>query len=118
MASAMLAYVFWHWPNSTLTAAEYESAQQSFHAALAHSAPAGFQQSATFRLEGQAPWLGGTPAYADWYLVTDSAALDPLNAAAVSGLCESPHAAVAKAMAAGAGSLFTERGDAAPDLST
>jgi hypothetical protein len=112
----MLAYVFWHWPNADHTAAEYEQAQREFHATLARSAPTGFLGSACFRLDGQAPWLSGAPAYADWYLVADSAALDPLNVSAVSGICEAPHAKVAHAMAAGAGSLFTLRGDASVDL--
>jgi hypothetical protein len=114
----MLAYVFWHWPNADQTPAAYEDTQRAFHAALAHAASQGFVRSYVFRVEGQAAWLGGAPAYADWYLVEDSAALDPLNVAAVSGVCEAPHAAVAQAMSAGAGSLFTLRGDTAVDLTT
>ena len=102
----MLAYVFWHWPSPQHTADAYEALQRALHAALAQSAPSGFIRSFVFRLDGQAPWLGGTPAYADWYLVDASPALDPLNVAAVSGVCEAPHAEVARAMAAGAGSLF------------
>jgi hypothetical protein len=94
----------------------YEASQRAFHAALAQSAPHGFIRSFVFRLDGQAPWLSGAPAYNDWYLVADSAALDPLNVAAVSGICEAPHAEVARAMAAGAGSLFTLRGDSPADL--
>jgi hypothetical protein len=112
----MLAYVFWHWPAAGHSAAEYEGLQWAFHDALVQSAPAGFQRSFVFRLDGQAAWLGGAPAYADWYLVDGSPALDPLNTAAVSGGCEEPHARVAQAMAAGAGSLFglyTERGEVA-----
>jgi len=112
----MLAYVFWHWPKADHAPAEYERIQREFHAALAQSAPTGFLRSSVFRVEGKAPWLGGSPAYADWYLVADSAALDPLNVAAVTGVCEAPHAAVAQAMAAGAGSLFALRGDVNPDL--
>jgi len=108
----MLAYVFWHWPNPEVTAAEYEALQRSFHAALSASAPAGFVSSCAFRLEGDAPWLGPVaPHYADWYLLENSASIDALNIAAVSGLCERPHAEVAQAMAAGAGSLFALRGD-------
>src|SRR5438094_6168553 len=106
----MLAYVFWHWPNRDHAADEYEHLQRGFHSALAQSAPAGFHESVVFRLRGQAPWLGGDPAYADWYLLEDSAALDPLNVGAVSGVCEQPHAQLAQAMAAGAGSLFALRG--------
>src|SRR5262252_4616648 len=110
----MLAYVFWHWPRPDHVAAEYERAQRAFHRALAQSAPRGFLSSLTFRVEGRAAWLGGSPAYADWYLVENSAALDPLNVAAVSGACEAPHAQVAQAMAAGAGSLLGLHADSAP----
>lgn len=112
----MLAYVFWHWPKADEAPAEYERIQREFHAALAQAAPAGFLRSCVYRVDGTAPWLGGSPAYADWYLVADSAALDPLNVAAVTSACEGPHAAVAQAMAAGAGSLFALRGDINPDL--
>jgi hypothetical protein len=111
----MLAYVFWHWPNASAVA-EYDDLQCAFHLALSQSSPAGFVRSYAFRVDGPAPWLGGAPAYADWYLVEDSAALDPLNVAAVSGVCEQPHASVAHAMAAGAGSLFTLHGEAAADI--
>lgn len=109
----MLAYVFWHWSKPDVSPADYERYERDFHTALAKAAPSGFLNSASFRIEGQAPWLGGAPAYADWYLVEDSAALDPLNTAAVSGVCETPHATVAQAMSAGAGSLFALHVDAA-----
>jgi hypothetical protein len=110
----MLAYVFWHWPNSSIARSSYEELQRAFHAALAAGAPAGFLSSCVFRLEGYAPWLSaasdqGAASYADWYLLENSAALDALNVAAVSGPCERPHAEVAQAMAAGAGSLFALR---------
>jgi uncharacterized membrane protein YgcG len=115
----MLAYVFWHWPKPELSQADYEQLQRAFHAALAAAKPAGFMQSTAFRVEGRAAWLAGSPAYADWYLVDEFAALGPLNAQAVSGICEAPHTAVAHAMAAGAGSLLTLHGDAAPpDVTT
>jgi len=102
----MLAYVFWHWPAQDQSTTDYEALQRAFHAALARSAPPGFQRSFAFRLDGSAPWLRGAPAYADWYLVDGSPALDPLNAAAVSGVCEESHDRIARAMAAGAGSLL------------
>jgi hypothetical protein len=113
----MLAYVFWHWSKPDVAFADYEQYQRGLHAALATSGPSGFLRSASFRIEGQAPWLGGAPAYVDWYLVEDSAALDPLNVAAVSGVCEAPHTRVAQAMSAGAGLLMALH-DAAtsPDL--
>jgi hypothetical protein len=115
----MLAYVFWHWPRTDHLAGEYERGQRAFHRALAQSAPRGFLSSLTFRVEGQAAWLGGSPAYADWYLVENSAALDSLNVAAVSGVCAAPHADVAQAMAAGVGSLLTlHRDSPSPQLSS
>ena len=109
----MLAYVFWHWPNPEVPAAEYEALQRAFHAALSASSVSGFVSSCAFRLEGDtAPWLGPAAAhYADWYVLENSAAIDALNVAAVSGPCERPHNEVAHAMAAGAGSLFALRGD-------
>src|SRR5215469_8325213 len=107
----MLAYVFWHWARSGHVADEYERAQRAFHQALAQAAPSGFLSSAVFKVEGHAPWLAGAPAYADWYLLDSSAALDPMNVAAVSGVCEEPHSRVARDMAAGAGSLFALRSE-------
>ena len=107
----MLAYVFWHWPTPEVRPDAYERLQRTFHAALAEAAPGGFVRSRVFRLEGRAPWLLGAPAYADWYLVENSAALDALNTAAISGICEVPHNEAARAAAAGAGSLLTLRGD-------
>jgi hypothetical protein len=122
----MLAYVFWHWPKPDLSPAEYEQLQRAFHAALAAAKPTGFVRSTPLRVDGQAPWLktagaGGAhvPAYADWYLVDDFAALGPLNTQAVSGVCEAPHTAVAHAMALGAGSLLTLHGEPpVPDVAT
>ena len=114
----MLAYVFWHWPSSGHTADQYEADQRAFHRALGQAAPPGFIASSVFRVQGNAPWLGGAPAYADWYLLEKSAAIDPLNVVAVSGVCEEPHSRVARAMAAGAGSLFALRGDHADVPST
>ena len=109
----MLAYVFWHWPSSNVEAGEYEHLLQRFHAALGDAAPPGFRGSVVFRIAGNAPWLGGTPAYADWYLVDGSAALDPLNVAAVSGACQAPHDQVARAADKGVGSLLAPRGERA-----
>jgi len=79
----MLAYVFWHWPEPQGNPAQYESRLLDFQKSLAASPPAGFRESAVFRVQG-APWLP-TPgaAYEEWYLLEGSAALDPLNDAAV-----------------------------------
>ena len=75
----MLAYVFWHWPATGIAPAEYERMQRAFHASLAEAGMAGLRGSMSFRLDSQAPWLGGSLAYADWYLVDGSAVLDPLK---------------------------------------
>lgn len=109
----MLAYVFWHWPGPEIGSDAYEDLQLAFHRALAQVAPTGFRGSFVFRLDGHAAWLGGAPAYADWYLVDGSAALDPLNVAAVSGACQEPHDRLARAAAAGVGSLLALRGEQA-----
>ena len=111
----MLAYVFWHWPATGIAPAEYERMQRAFRQALAEAGVAGFRGSTSFRLDGQAPWLGGSPAYADWYLVDGSAVLDPLNEAAVSGMRRGSHDVLAHAMGAGAGSLL-HLSDAAADV--
>lgn len=105
----MLAYVFWHWRRPTTTAADYEAAQRRFHAALAQAPPTGFIRSFSVALRG-APWAaGGLEAYEDWYLVDGSAALDPLNAAAISASRQSPHDAAAALAAGGTAGLYSLR---------
>jgi hypothetical protein len=57
-----------------------------------------------------ASWLKTNgEAYEDWYLLDDSAALDVLNDAAVSGACEEPHNRVAREAADGVGGLYRLR---------
>ena len=105
----MLAYVFWHWPQASVDRESYEAHTASFHRTLAANKPRGFQQSVVFRIEG-ADWLQtGGPAYEEWYLLDDSAAMDGLNDAAVSGACEEPHNRVAREAAGGTGGLYRLR---------
>jgi hypothetical protein len=105
----MLAYVFWHWRRPKVTAAEYEAAQRRFHSALGTAPPPGFERSFSIALEG-APWAaGGGEAYEDWYLVDGSAALDPLNAAAISASRQAPHDAAAALAAGGTAGLYSLR---------
>lgn len=105
----LLAYVFWHWRRPTADAATYESAQRAFQQALTDSPSAGFVRAFSHALAG-APWANsGGEAYEDWYLVRDSAALDPLNDAAVSAGRRAPHDAAASLAAGGTAGLYRLR---------
>lgn len=105
----MLAYVFWHWPQSTIDRGAYLDHLADFHRILASNKPSGFQRSVVFRISG-AGWLNTTgEAYEEWYLLDDSAAMDRLNEAAVSGVCEVPHNRVAREAADGTGGLYRFR---------
>ena len=99
----MLAYLLWHTPLGTDTAA-YEHGLAAFHGALAASPPDGFVRSWTLRVDRPA-WLpDGAAHYLDWYLVESYAALGLLNDAAVSGTRRDPHdgmAALARTATAG-----------------
>ena len=105
----MLAYVFWHWPQPSVDPGSYVDHLVEFHHTLASNKPAGFQQSVVFRIRG-ASWLNtNDEAYEEWYLLDDSAAMDRLNEAAVSGVCEEPHNRVAREAADGIGGLYRLR---------
>jgi len=105
----MLAYVFWHWPQPDIDRGMYEDHLRDFQETLAANKSIGFQQSAVFRIRG-AGWLNTSDeAYEEWYLLDDSAAMDPLNEAAVSGACEEPHNRVAREAADGTGGLYRLR---------
>jgi hypothetical protein len=105
----MLAYVFWHWRRSTVDPATYETRLGRFHAALAGSPPHGFHESFAVALRGLSWANGGRDAYEDWYLVHGSAALDPLNDAAVSAARQGPHDEAAAAAAGGTAGLYRLR---------
>jgi hypothetical protein len=110
----MLAYVFWHWRRFDVSVAEYEARQRAFHEALGAAPPDGFHHSLTHGISG-APWAAAeSDAYEDWYLVDDSAALDRLNAAAISASRSVPHDAAAAAAAGGTAGLYTLRQGAPP----
>src|SRR5215216_5815040 len=105
----MLAYVFWHWPQSTIDPDAYVNHLIDFHQTLAANKPTGFHHSVVFRIRG-ASWLStNDEAYEEWYLLDDSAAMDRLNEAAVSGVCEEPHNKVAREAADGIGGLYRLR---------
>ena len=105
----MLAYVFWHWPQPGIGVETYVDHLVAFHRTLAENKPVGFQGSRVFRIHG-ASWLDTNGhAFEDWYLLDDSAALDVINAAAVSGPCEQPHNVVAREAAGGTAGLYRLR---------
>src|SRR3984893_17894915 len=95
---ALLAYVFSHRHSGGVESAAYEDSLRRFHEALASAAPSGFIKSTSFRIGGE---------FSDWYLVESSAALDVLNAAAVSGARAAVHDAAARMAAGGAGKLLS-----------
>jgi hypothetical protein len=105
----VLAYVFWHWRRPEVPAGDYEAAQRRFHEALAAAPPPGFRRSWCLGISGAAWAGGGGGAYEDWYLLDGSAALDPLNAAAVSASRQAPHDAAAALAADGTAGLYSRR---------
>src|SRR6185295_587396 len=98
----MLAYVFWHWPQPVIARGAYEEHLREFQQTLAANKSSGFQQSVVFRIRG-ASWLNTSEeAYEEWYLLDDSAAMDP-------------HNKVAREAADGTGGLYRLR-DGVEDL--
>ena len=111
---SVLAYVFWHWRHPSADRAEYEAAQQAFQRALTESPSAGFIRSFSHAIAG-APWANaGGEAYEDWYLIRDSAALDPLDIAAVTAGRKSAHDAAAAMAANGTAGLYQLKVGTAP----
>jgi hypothetical protein len=93
----VLAYVFSHRPGPGAEVAAYEEVLREFHTTLASHRPRGFVSSLTYRIGD---------GYSDWYLLEDSAALDALNEAAVSGARATPHRAAARMAVDGVGKLL------------
>lgn len=113
----MLAYLFWHWPQPGVDSETYVEHLVGFHRTLNEHKPVGFQGSRVFRFHG-ANWLETKgEAFEDWYLVDDSAALDRINEAAVTGPCEAPHNFVAREAAGGTAGLYRlRRGEIVDDV--
>jgi|ERR1700722_3412515 len=109
----MLAYVFWHRPDGQADVGEYEDALNAFHRSLAHSRPAGLQDSASFRV-AELPWVpiqgaeGSAAAggYEDWYLLDGFGSLGVLNEAAVGRGHRTAHDHAARHTAAGTAGLY------------
>jgi hypothetical protein len=108
-ADDLLAYVFWHWKSESVPLDRYEQMARAFYASLETAPPPGFTQVTAYAVE-KAPWIpGGRLAYEEWYGVTGSAALDPLNDAAVSPPHQAAHDPIARAAEGGAGGLYRLR---------
>jgi hypothetical protein len=105
----MLAYVFWHWRRADVPADRYEELQRRFQGVLREAGVPGFVAARSAAIQG-APWAaGGRDAYEDWDLVESSAALDPLNDAAVSAARREPHDAAAAGAESGVAGLYRLR---------
>lgn len=102
----MIAYVFWHWKQPTISAPDYEPVQRAFHDALAAAPPKGFYWSQSFALSGCSWAADKGEAYEDRYLVEDFAALDLLDAAAVSASRKAPHDQAAALAAGGIAGIY------------
>jgi hypothetical protein len=117
----VLAYLFWHRPHEPAAVEDYEQAQIAFHRSLARRPPVGLCGSAVFRV-AELPWRSGTageaqppgeaeapashPAYEDWYVVEDFAALGVLNEAAVGRGHRTAHDQLARRSGPGSGGLY------------
>jgi hypothetical protein len=108
----LLAYVFWHVARAGVAASDYEAAHREFHEVLWRARIAGLLALRVHRLES-VPWLAdGQPGYEDWHLLEDSAALDRLNAAAITQARQLPHDRIAALAAGGTAGLYGLRAGA------
>jgi hypothetical protein len=102
----VLAYVFWHRPKSRADIEGYEAALVAFHRSLAHSRPAGFEASESFRV-AELPWIAGEGAgYEDWYLLDGFSSLGVLNEAAVGHGHRTAHDRAARQTGLGTAGLY------------
>ncbi|GCE50335.1 hypothetical protein EI42_06296 [Thermosporothrix hazakensis] len=102
----MLAYVFWHQRAEQVAKEEYQEKLIAFHQILQERRPEGFWGSLVLEMAAL-PWMPAeSEVYEDWYLVKNSAALDPLDEAAVTGSCLEPHHQVARLAGNGTGGLY------------
>ena len=102
----MLTYVFWHQRDGKVAEEEYRAKLKVFHQILQQQKPQGFFFSTVLRM-ARLPWMAeGREIYEDWYFVKNSAALDPLDDAAVTGICQEPHHQIAQLAENGTGGLY------------
>jgi hypothetical protein len=102
----MLAYVFWHWPLSTVSEQDYTERLIEFHRSLREHAFPGFYSSHVFQIE-HAPWGPSNQSlYEDWYLVENFATLEVLNHMAVAAINKAPHDQAAQNAAGGTAGVY------------
>lgn len=102
----MLAYVFWHQRKSKTSKEEYQQRLTAFHQALQQRQVQDFLFSFVLEVPSL-PWMTKeSEVYEDWYIVKNAAALDPLDEAAISGICQVPHDQVAQLASNGTGGLY------------
>ncbi len=107
----MLTYVFWHQRASATTKEEYQEKLIAFHRILQERQPQGFAGSLVLEM-ASLPWMTEeSEVYEDWYFVENSAALDPLDNAAVTGICREPHQQIARLANNGTGGLYRLKGE-------
>lgn len=105
----MIAYVFWHRPRAGVDLADYRAALEEFHISLLAAGVAGFRRTLVFQT-APPPWLSGPGVvFEDWHLLDGSAAIDPLNDAAVTGDRTLPHHRVATLVDSGVAGLYRLR---------
>lgn len=115
----MLAYFFYHWKLPNVSEIDYEQRLRDFHESLKAAPSDGFTTSWSAAVSGRHWANNGGPSYEDWYIVRNSADLDPLNDAAVSASRKVPHDRAASGTADGSAGLYRVRGELirAPRLS-
>ena len=105
----MLAYFFYHWKRSDVSEIDYEQRLRAFHDALKAAPSEGFSSSWSVALAGTTWANSGGDSYEDWYIVRNSADLDPLNDAAISASRKVPHDKAASALEGGSAGLYRTR---------
>ena len=107
--SALLGYVFWHWPRRGISQREYEGRLAAFQNSLIAHGPDGLVEALSFRVRAL-PW-GELHAGSceDWYVVRDFRALGALNEAAVADSNRKAHDGIAKEASGSAGGLYKLR---------
>lgn len=101
----MLAYVFWHTRSPVVSQETYERNLLAFYSALKRADCPGVKHAATFRVSS-IPWSDDEAGYEDWAVIAGAWALEGLNAKAVEGSMEIPHADIATLMGSGNGGVY------------